>query len=92
MVHIIRVVTMRQHENYRTICPRCGVDVTAAFTPSVAPPHGKAPWKATAAWTVTHAEPLCRGEILDQINWSCEDIDWTACAEGPLILRIQRRW
>jgi len=70
MTRIISVLTIPVHGDCSTACPRCGVEVTAKFTPRVGL-NGVA-----SAWTVTHTAPRCRDDVLDRIDWSSEDFDW----------------
>ena len=72
MTRLISVVTMPIHGDCRIKCPRCGVEVTARFTPKVSL-RGVA-----SAWTVIHADPRCRDDVLDRIDWSSEDFKWSA--------------
>ncbi|SRR6266566_3959633 len=83
MAHIITPFTMPGPEDCRTTCPRCGMGVTARFTPQVTTtPSGLS---ITSAWTVTHPEPRCEDEVLGRILWSSEDIDWVLCDQGPTL-------
>ena len=71
MTRIISVVTMPIHGDCRSKCPLCGVEVIAKFTPKVTL-NG-----AASAWTVRHADPRCRDDVLDRIDWASEDFDWS---------------
>jgi hypothetical protein len=72
MARIISVVTMPIHGDCRSKCPCCGVEVTARFTPKVTASG------VTSAWSVAHAEPRCREDVLDRIDYSSEDFEWSA--------------